>query len=580
MVTYIVVALLLGALSFVFVLLCDKYNIKEQISTATVCSVIGFLFWGAIHWWLTPNLSLDYYPLYLEAFITLLFYGVIFSASEGDDVSAKMFIPSILLLIIFIGVWIYSWDLFHYEDKYKMLQVEETTDLVETSISPIPVEKMTIMNTEVAQALIGQKMNDLGNRCQIGKFSKQSFTGKFKAKEFNGNEVEIDYQNQIVYVAPLEHNSFFKWNEYDYTEGYALVNASNPSEYYLIKEVNGEPLKLRYLESAYFNDNIERYVRKNGYAAAILDDFGIELDESGRPFNVISILENTIAWGTPKAIGSLIVDIQTGDMKEYDIEHTPSFVNLVQPHSVIDEYLYYWGEYVHDYIDLSDRDRKVATPGMDIVHDGKDGCCYYVGIQSKTAADDSNNVATIGFMKINTITGKATFYKRDGINEPAANRAMSADVSIAQDIKLGTVELDDAVFYNIEGMPTYFTVFISTKDNMPKYYGFCSAYNKEVVGVGTSLLKAKADYLRSYSEYNQRQGLRSSAKDVANIRRTLTVKEKVQENDCYYFRFEETGDTVFYGYSELLPNVRWKNDTPTITYRKSNETNIALMAFE
>ncbi len=576
MLTYLLFALMLGLLALLFPFLIDKEDREEAWIPAIIVGICSFLFWGALNWLLLPVISPDTPAMWIELALSLCFYGCLSSLLDYSKAGKKIIIglaAAGALGLAFVGL--YSWDIFHSSKKYNLLQVEETQDSIENTISPIPVEKMAIINENVARALVNQKMNDLGNRCEIGTFTKQSFTGKFTAKEFNGNVVNIDYQNQIVYVAPLEHTSFWKWKKYRHTEGYALVNASDPSEYYLICEVNGEPLKLKYLESAHFGDNIERYVRTHGFQNKRLSDFGIELDENGRPFNVISVLENQIMWGTPLATGSVIVDVQTGDIKEYDIEHTPSFVNLVQPRNVVEDLIYYWGEYVHGYVDFSDKDRKRATPGMDIVHDGKDGCCYYVGIQSKANAD-SDAVATIGFLKINTITGKATFFKREGINEPAAKKAMAADISVAKDIQLGTVELDDAVFYNIEGIPTYFATFISTKDNMPKYYGFCSAYNKEVVGVGTSLQSAKAAYLKSRAEYEQRQGLKSSAADVSSVTRKVTVAEKVQEGNCYYFRFNETGDTVFYAFSELLPEVRWHNEKPTITYRKSNETSIAL----
>ena len=200
MVAYILIALLLGALAFVFIPLCDQDYIKEKVILAFVCTVVGFLFWGAFHWFFLPNLALDNFSLYFEAVITLMVYGWVFTAFDDGNNMGKKLIPATLVLLIFVGVWLYSWDLFHYEDKYKMLQVEETTDLVENSISPIPVEKMTIMNTEVARALIGQKMNDLGNRCYIGKFTKQSFTGKFKAKDIMVSLIALLFVLKFIFV--------------------------------------------------------------------------------------------------------------------------------------------------------------------------------------------------------------------------------------------------------------------------------------------------------------------------------------------------------------------------------------------
>lgn len=541
---------------------------KKKLSVPViVVSLIASLLIFGINCWGIPVISWQTPAGYLEA---VLFFVVIWFVV---DESFLTLIAAIVSLVLLLGIWLSGWSIFRANKQQKILPVTEMADTM-LHISPVPLERMCIINAAVAQNLAAQKLGELQNKYVLGEFRKQSLTGSFKITEFNGNETEVHFDNQIVFVAPLEHGGFFKWLRNRYTEGYALVNASDPSEYYLVKAVNGQGLKLKYLESGYFGNFIRRHVR-NEYPNLIVDDYGIELDNHGMPFNTATILENKFGFGTKVVKGSLIVDVQTGSVKEYSLEETPDWVNLVCPQDVTQKQIYYWGEYIHGWWNPSQKDRKEASPGMDIVYNA-DGCSYYVGIQAKKTGSSSSS--TVGYMMIDTRTGQATFYAREGINEETAKAAMLADPSIANAVKLGTVFLDDAVFYMVDGLHTYFATFISPIDNMPKFFGFCNAETKEIVGIGATLQEAKAAYLKSAAQYKQRTNLKSG-KSADTVERTVTVSEKVQEGSCYYFRFKETGKRVFYAYGELLPEVRWQTDKVIIGYRNTEDTLIPLTSY-
>lgn len=551
---------------------CDE-NYKANLICLAVVAAICFLFWWGVNYLANPVMTFDRPGLYLELVFTSAIACCLFHYFTHETFFPFCVLIPISGLIILLFVGIYGWDCFHAAEMHKLLVVEERADsALNQTISPIPLEKMVRINDEVAYALVKQKMGDLENRCDIGRFTKQNLTAKFTITEFNGKTTTVDFKNQIVYVAPLEHKGFWKWNRYGVTNGYALVNACDPSEYYLVNKVNGVELELKYLESSYWNDNISRRIQRQ-FPDKILRDFGIELDENGRPYNTITVVDNQIGFGTLMAVGTIVADVQTGEAKFYSVEETPDFVNMIQPHYVVENLIYCWGEYNKGWFNPSQEGRRAACDGMDVVYSDK-GCSYYVGIKAKNA-----DVATIGYMLVDTRSGKAIFCSREGINENRAKEAMEANPEISVELKQNTIKLDDAVFYNVDGMPTYFATFISPTDNMPKYYSFCCADNKEVVGIGTDLAKAKADYLKSYYEYQQRKGLQSSNGEEV-VTALLTMKEKVQENNSYYFLFEETGDIVFYAYSDLMPEIRWKASKVKITYKPSKDGQIPLMSFE
>lgn len=532
-----------------------------------VASLIASLLILGINWLGVPTISWHTPIAFVEALLFLVFICFI----SDENISA--IITTGVVLVLVLGAWASGWSIFRANKQQKILPMTEMADTM-LHISPVPLEKMCIINATVAQNLAAQKLGELQNKYVLGEFRKQSLTGSFKITEFNGNETEVHFDNQIVFVAPLEHGGFFKWLRNRYTEGYALVNASDPSEYYLVKAVNGQELKLKYLESGYFGNFVRRHVMMK-YPHLIAEDYGIELDSHGMPFNTVTILENKFGFGSKVVKGSLIVDIQTGEIKEYSLEETPDWVNLVCPQDVIEKQIHYWGEYIHGWWNPSQKDRKEASPGMDIVYN-EDGCSYYVGIQAKKTGSSSSS--TVGYMLIDTRNGQATFYAREGINEETAKAAMLADPSIANAVKLGTVFLDDAVFYMVDGLHTYFATFISPMDNMPKFFGFCNAETKEIVGIGATLQEAKAAYLKSAAQYKQRTNLKSGKSSDA-VERTVTVSEKVQEGSCYYFRFKETGKRVFYTYGELLPEVRWQADKVIIGYRSTDDTLVPLTSY-
>lgn len=59
-------------------------------------------------------------------------------------------------------------------------------------------------------------------------------------------------------------------------------------------------------------------------------------------------------------------------------------------------------------------------------------------------------------MFTNTRTGQAFYYERTGINENDAEHAIASHDLVRDGIRLNTLSLNDALFYNIEGIPTYF----------------------------------------------------------------------------------------------------------------------------
>lgn len=603
---YLIFSLVLVAIYCVFNYFCAKPDPEKGWKGWLTIVIPALVLGGAFHvgnYFMLPTFSYDTVPVYLEliAFtgLTLWFtsfrtersYGhFLFDDAMETPVWQYAFWSALGGVALLIASGIYTWDFFHTSYQQQLLNVVDTIDVKKDTkgatavFSPIPVEEMCTVSPEVAERVILTKMGDLKNTYYLSPLTKQSFSGHFIAKTFDGKEVKIDYDNHLVYVGILEHKGFWTWKAQPWSPAYVLVDATDKDKSFVITEVSNEPIKLVYTPDANFSCNLERHLRSNGYGSVILDDFNIELDENGRPFAPVTTMEHKVGLSTPDVTGVAVVDVQTGDIKWYTPENAPAFVNRIYPESLIYDRLYTWGDYKNGYIHWTDKNGLLqACSGMDIVQTKK-GCCYYVGIQAQTATFD-----TEGYMLIDIRTGKATYYRRDGISEEEAIRVLKTITYKSQDgdrdlslsLKNDVLYLTEPIYYNIEGMNTYFSTFIANADKTVKYYAFCSADSKDVVGVGETLEEAKAAYVDSF---HKNVAVKASKLQTTDKRSEITLEavvlEKVQEGNAYYFRLSGQEGKTFYAYSSITPEVRWEAKKIKITYNKTDAKMIAVSSYE
>ena len=96
--------------------------------------------------------------------------------------------------------------------------------------------------------------------------------------------------DELFWVAPLEHTDIIKWfSNRKGTPGYIMVSATDAQDVRLVqKDAEGNPINLKYLPSAYFNEDIKRKVYFEGNMFEGLSDFSFELDDTGRPYWVVT----------------------------------------------------------------------------------------------------------------------------------------------------------------------------------------------------------------------------------------------------------------------------------------------------
>ena len=603
---YFVFSLILVSLYVIF-----NYVAEKPVNKKSWAWVLGSgLFIGGVfhvvNYFSMPTLSYDCWPLYFElvAFVAISIFITSLRVSDGDtgleldnDAICRTFLGVLVGVGLMLLAYAYSWDFFHQTAQREQLEVKDTIDVrkdtngASVAFSPIPVEKMKLQTKEVVKRKALNQLGDLKTTFELSDFTLQSATVHCDIETFDGKKRRLDYDNQLIYVAILEFKNFWTWQAQEYAPAYVLADATT-GDVYIVTKVNGKDIQIRYTHEAdpfstvgaNFSYNLERHLRNNGYANVILDDFNVEIDENGRPFAPVTTLKKAIDMFTYDVTGVAVVDIQTGDIKWYTPQNAPAFVNRIYPEWLIYERITNWGKYPNGYFHW-DNNSGLLQPceGMDIVQT-KNGCCYYVGIQATSGKFD-----TEGYMLINIRTGEATYYKREGIPEVEAINALKSanykngktEIVLSQQINDSILYLTEPIFYNIEGKNTFFAMFIAHADLTVRYYAFCSADSKEVIGIGTTLEEARTDYLNSYYKSFGSKDVKFAEKHILTTVEVQVLEKSVVDN-VFYFRFKGYENKVFKTtLSDEMSDILWQPTKKVkISFSQTDSKFVELKSYE
>ncbi|MBE6089023.1 MAG: cell shape-determining protein [Clostridium beijerinckii] len=447
-----------------------------------------------------------------------LVYGVLIR-------NKKYISTAIIVALLYVGAIIIYSPLISYNAHRNLIGNIEEMDF-SSQIEYIDINQLPIIDKELAYKLADKKLGEitsLGSQVSVGELTLQSVNG------------------QLCYVGPLEHSSFLKWiSNREGTIGYIKVSATNQNDVELVTQLDGKDIRLKYLNSAYFLSDLNRaaYFRdmKAGHT-----DYTFELDDSGRPYWVITRYDTGIGITEEKAIGALVMDAQTGEATIYNIDNLPKWVDRIQPMKYINRYINKWGELVHGVLNFTDKDKlKTTTNGMNIIYN-KGNCYYYTGITS-VGSDES----LVGFMLTNTRTGETKMYKTAGATEEAGMK--SAEGKVQQYGYKATFPY----LINIQNEPTYFMT-LKDSNGLVKQYAMVNVKNYNTVGVGDTLQATLNKYLEgltntniSLESGNQEEVIRGEVERIG-----LVIKEgtsiydiKLKDNENIFSVSTETSRDV------------------------------------
>jgi hypothetical protein len=370
----------------------------------------------------------------------------------------------------------------------------------------------------------------------------------------------VSSNEQIYRVSPLQYREFFKWlqNRNDGIPGFVRVNVTNPTDVTLVNLSEG----MLYAPSAFFSQDLQRHVRFK-YRSKILSDYSFEIDDSGKPYWVISVIEPQInVFGGLNAIGAVIVDPVNGDTQYYDIADLPDWVDRVQPTDIAWSQIDNWGYYINGFFNtlFNQRDMLQTTDGYNYVTIDNQ-IHVYSGLTS-VGSDRS----IVGFALINLRSREATFYRIGGADEYAA---MSSAEGQVQDLGYRSTF---PVLLNIASVPTYF-VSLKDQEGLVKMYSFVAVSNYAAVGVGETVVAAQRDYMTRLKEIGMIVDDQETYKKLTLT--VATVHTAIVDGDTtYYLTFDEDarlfvvplsvslevifaseGDEVTFGFFETNGNV-------------------------
>lgn len=510
-----------------------------------------------------PVLRLDFTSGFTTAIIFFVIAAIVDMMFDRGNTTSKLaknnfVIAAILLVLVIIVPFITSTPLLHAKAYRNLIGKVSESEFTE-DVSPVNVNDIRIVDEQMAMKLGEKKIGEIP---AIGSVSE---VGKYHIQNVNG---------QLYWVAPLVHRDVVKWiTNLDGTDGYVMVSATDPQDVRLVQSIDGKPIKIKYQPQAYFLQDLHRYLYVNGVVNYGMTDYSLEIDETGRPFWVISLYDHKVGYAGSDVVKVAIVDAQTGDINLYNIEDTPKWVDRIQPENFVISQINDWGLYVKGFINsmFSEEGVLIPTEGSSLVY-GNDGKSYwYTGITS-SGGDES----TIGFMLVDSRTKEAKLYMQTGATETAAMTSAEGKVQEKN------YEATFPVMYNIYGTPTY-VCSLKDKAGLVKSVAFISVEDYSILGVGDNKKEALSNYKDALESDGEDIKIEN---DVDNIDLTGSIdriNSDVQGgNTNYYFTLDNNDKLIFKATSKVsnkLPLTK-VGDKVSVSYTKTDDSLISITKFE
>lgn len=453
-----------------------KRNIINIIITIVLAMVI--------YYFALPAINLTNIGFYLYLFSIFIIYAILDSLPRKNiiisnrNIEIKQVSKSVkytfigivgCLLLILIANFICS-PLFNAKSYQQRISIDESGNFSE-DIAEVNFNQLPLLDRDSSKVL--------GDRV-MGQVSEL-------VSQFNVSELytQINYNNSIMRVTPLEYADAFKWfiNRKDGIAGYITVNSVN-GESNLVKLEKG----MKYSNSALFNENLRRKLRFS-YPTTNFGNISFEIDNEGNPYYIIPTIKYTAVGLKAKVTGVIIFDPITGDSKKYKIDEIPSWVDIAYSAKLVIEQVDDWGTYKNGFFNSIFGQKNVVntTDGYNYLA-MNDDIYLYTGITS-VVSDESN----LGFILTNMRTGKTTYYNVAGAEEYSAMKSAEGQV---QDLGYTSTF---PLLINLNNKPTY---LVSLKDSsgLVKMYGFVDVkdYQKVIVTDSSKgIIAAKDNYLNN-----------------------------------------------------------------------------------
>lgn len=462
-------------------------TLKRVLISLALTLVVG----AVAYYFMLPALNFKAIELYIYIAVILVAYigifGIVSKAyfrpeyMEYAKNKVKIPIALILVLALVVGVgYLTGAAIFRAKDYAEIIKVKEgdfTEDVAEIDFSSVPRLDKDSSNMIATRAL--------------GELS--DYVSQFMVNSYYSTQ--INYKGTPVRVQSLDYGDVFKW----------LKNTKEGIPAYIIVDMTTQKAEtvrleegMKYSPAEHFNEYLIRHVRFK-YPSLILDEASFEIDETGRPYWIVPVLDKTIGlFGGTDVIGAVIVDSITGDTTlvstsldgttklptdKFVTDKEFQWLDQVYSATIVNEQYNYYGKYNNGFWNsiIGQENVKITSQGYNYLA-LNDDVYMYTGVTSI-----SSDQSIIGFVLINQRTKEANYYQVSGALENTAQT--SAQGKVQQYGYRATFP----ILLNVSGEPTYFMA-LKDASELVKMYAMVNVKQSTVVGVGSSLAECTENY--------------------------------------------------------------------------------------
>ncbi len=522
---------------------------KKKIWIVRILIIILFAF--LLYYVTLPAINLHNPGFYAYLFMIFICYLITSGISlfDGERVINKVkrlprntlivvsSVTTVIVLIILVNV--ISSPLFNSKSWASRITIQDDTSFTD-DIKEVDFNQVPLLDKDSSQKLGDRVMG------QMSELVSQYYVSDLYT--------QINYNNEIVRVTPIEYNGFIKWlnNKKHGVLGYIKVNSvTGASE--LVKLNKG----MKYMPSAYIFKDLDRALRFK-YPTTIFGTISFEIDNEGNPYWVVPTIKYTGVGLKEEINGIVLLDPVTGKTNKYNIDEVPKWVDQVYSASLIIEQIDDWGMYKNGFLNsvFSQNGVVQTTEGYNyLVKD--DDVYMYTGITS-VSTDESN----IGFVLTNMRTKETNFYGVPGAEEYSA--MASAEGQVQQMKYISSFPL----LINLNNRPTY---LMSLKDNagLVKMYAFVDVTDYQKVVVTDSTLGIDVAANNYLNNANLGSGVANNSKEII----VKAISTAIIDGNTYYYIIDNDNQKYKVSIkinSSLLPFIN-VGDKIEVSYNKISD---------
>jgi len=336
--------------------------------------------------------------------------------------------------------------------------------------------------------------------------------------------------HHLYYVAPLSYNNIFINLAKSATPGFVVVDAENPQAQPTLRTYGTNTIA--YLPGALLNQDLIRHVYLSGYTYGRLVDPTLELDDSFHPYWTISLMQPTRGYIGDVLSQVLIVNAHTGDIKVYQPQNVPTWVDRVMPADTVTQYLTWWGLYhAAPWFNPSGAGQQTPAGDPQLLYNNVDQPVWLVPMTSSSSNDQSST----GVFLFDTHKNEAHFYPLAaglGIGDNVRNTFQSTRANILR------YNVDSFQLYQICGQPTWVAIYSSS--SIYQDVGVLDARNLN--GGNVQFEPNLSAALSDYKQWLAQQSIPNDCGAIPTTGAQQTVTGKVLRISAV----QQGGNTIYY----------------------------------